>query len=370
MSKTQNYIKIQFRIRGYLALWFCLPFVGFRVTGQVSAPKYSNEFMFLGVGAQQQGMGNTGVVTTDNAFSGYWNPAGLTGLSKKYDGGLMHTSWMNGLARYQFATIATQIDSQTVFGASFLRFGVDKIADTRFLVQGDVIDYSQIRQFNSSDNALILSLSRKRFLGIDQLSFGANAKILYRQAGNFGSAWGFGFDIGAKYQICEWALGANFRDITTTFNAWSFNRTLLEDAWLKTGNTLPSNSIELTLPRLSIGIARNFYWLNKALCLTPVIDLDLTFDGKRNAFLGTSAFSADPKLGLQLGYKGIAFLRGGISRFQTLTNYKGDKTTDIQPSMGVGFRHKGLRVDYALTDPSITGSPQLTHIISLGYAWD
>ncbi len=355
---------------GFVLFLFGIWSNGFSLFAQISAPKYSNEFMFLGVGARQQGMGNTAVATTKDAFGGYWNPAALTEITGKFDGGIMHTSWMNGLARYQFATLATRVDSQTVFGASFLRFGVDKIADTRFLVQGDVIDYSQIRQFNSSDNALILSIARKRFAGIEGLSLGGNAKILFRQAGNFGSAWGFGLDMAAKYKTGNWVLGATFRDVTTTFNAWSFNRTLLEEAWLKTGNVLPSNSVELTLPRLSLGIARTFYSESKSLSFTPAFDLDFTFDGKRNAIVGTAAFSADPRIGLEFGYKSIAFIRGGISRFQSLTDFRGNKTTDIQPAMGVGFVHKGLRVDYALTDPSITGSPQLTHIISLGYSFD
>ncbi|TXI84441.1 MAG: hypothetical protein E6Q38_01955, partial [Crocinitomicaceae bacterium] len=41
------------------------------------APKYSNEFLAIGLGADALGLGNAVVAQTDNVYSGYWNPAGL-----------------------------------------------------------------------------------------------------------------------------------------------------------------------------------------------------------------------------------------------------------------------------------------------------
>ena len=42
------------------------------------APKYSNEFLAIGVGADALGFGNAVVAQTGGVQSGYWNPAGLT----------------------------------------------------------------------------------------------------------------------------------------------------------------------------------------------------------------------------------------------------------------------------------------------------
>ena len=46
------------------------------------APKYSNEFLAIGVGADALGLGNSVVAQTGGVMSGYWNPAGLTKVDK------------------------------------------------------------------------------------------------------------------------------------------------------------------------------------------------------------------------------------------------------------------------------------------------
>lgn len=47
------------------------------------APKYSNEFMGIGVGARALGMGNSVIASSDDINATYWNPAGLYKLDKK-----------------------------------------------------------------------------------------------------------------------------------------------------------------------------------------------------------------------------------------------------------------------------------------------
>ena len=41
------------------------------------APKYSNEFLAIGVGSQALGLGKAVSATTNDVTAGYWNPAGL-----------------------------------------------------------------------------------------------------------------------------------------------------------------------------------------------------------------------------------------------------------------------------------------------------
>ncbi len=45
------------------------------------APKYSNEFLAVGVGARSLGMANAQTGITNDVTSAYWNPAGLVNQS-------------------------------------------------------------------------------------------------------------------------------------------------------------------------------------------------------------------------------------------------------------------------------------------------
>jgi len=75
-----------------------------------------------------------------------------------------------------------------------------------------------------------------------------------------------------------------------------------------TGNEIPVKSTELTAPQLILEESYNFR-LNKKLSLLAEADLDLTFDGKRNTVISSNPVSVDPKLGLELSFKDLFFVR-------------------------------------------------------------
>src|SRR5438045_5607549 len=111
------------------------------------------------------------------------------------------------------------------------------------------------------------------------------------------------------YRTGNWQLGAVARDITTTFNAWSFSFTEREKEVLYlTNNEIPVKSTEMTAPRLVLGAARDFK-LGKKTSLLAEVNVDFTFDGKRNTVVSADPVSADPKLGLELNVNNIFFLR-------------------------------------------------------------
>ena len=116
-----------------------------------------------------------------------------------------------------------------------------------------------------------------------------------------------------------------------------------------TGNTIPSNSLEVTLPRLILGASRTFSLMKNKLTIMPEVNLITTFDGKRNVLLATKAFSTDPVMGLEIGYVGIIYLRAGINNIQKMTDVSGKSQTVVSPSVGVGLRYKIFQLDYALT---------------------
>lgn len=122
----------------------------------------------------------------------------------------------------------------------------------------------------------------------------------------------------------NWRFGIAARDITSTFNAWSFTFTEKEKEVLYlTNNEIPVKSTELTAPRLVLGIAREFEKVGQKSSLLAEANIDLTFDGQRNTVISADPVSADPKLGLELNINNVFFLRGGINNFQKAL-YDGD----------------------------------------------
>ena len=235
------------------------------------APKYSNEFLAIGIGARALGMSNSVCATTDDATSGYWNPAGLTSIKSDRQIALMHSEYFAGIAKYDFASIAARIDNTSTVGITFIRFGVDDIPDTSELIDSEGnINYDRIKSFSAADYAFILSYARKT--KIEGLKYGANAKIIRRVVGEFANSWGFGLDLGAQYDVGKWKFGATAKDVTTTFNAWNFTlNDQIKEVFSQTGNEIPENSLEITMPRLIIGAARQFD-IGKKFTVLPELD--------------------------------------------------------------------------------------------------
>ncbi|WP_114778661.1 putative type IX sorting system protein PorV2 [Botryobacter ruber] len=344
-------------------------------SAQVSTPKYSNEFLNIGIGARALGMGNVQAAITEDAMAGYWNPAGLLRLKQKYNVGLMHSELFAGIAKNDFASFATPLDSSSALAVSVIRLGVDDIADTRRLQnEFGYIQYDSIRFFSVADYAMLLSYARRSNL-IEGLQLGVNAKIIYRNVGEFANAWGFGVDAGAQLQRGTWQFGVMAKDITTTFTAWTHNMEALEDTYLQTGNALPSNTAELTLPRLVLGVGKSVRFSDKLSALVAT-DVDFTFDGKRNVLLKSDVVSVDPHLGLELAYANTVFVRGGFNNYQETRSFNGDMTKRVQPNFGVGFKTHGLNIDLALSRMNdserggVSGVNSSSVIVSLGYSFN
>ena len=53
-----------------------------QIIGQLNSPKYSNEFLNIGVGARSLAMSNSVITSTLGAMAGYWNPANLANTKK------------------------------------------------------------------------------------------------------------------------------------------------------------------------------------------------------------------------------------------------------------------------------------------------
>ena len=334
--------------------------------------KYSNEFLNIGAGARGLGMGSAQVATVSDGTAGYWNPAGLVNIKDNPQLNLMHAEYFAGIGKYDYGSLILPLkDNKRVLGLSLLRFAVDDIPNTIFLVEPDgTVNFSNIQTFSSADYAFLISLAQeKKLKNGNKLSGGVNAKVIHRKAGDFATSWGFGFDAGIHMTSKQWRIGVVARDVTTTFNAWSFNVSdKMREVFYVTKNDIPVKSTELTAPRLIAGGAYVFKF-SKGLSLLTELNLDFTFDGRRNTVIATDFASIDPKLGLELSWKDVLFVRAGINNFQkTLDDDDINNMSKVwiyQPSIGTGFKISNLQIDYAFTNLANQSNPLYTHVFSL-----
>ena len=328
-----------------------------------TARKYSNEFMNIGVDAAALGMSNAVTASSNDVNSGYWNPAGLIGLEDKQTS-LMHASYFANIAQYDYAAFATPIDDRSAWGISMIRFGVDNILNTTQLIdnQGN-IDYNRISLFSTADYGMTFSYARK--LQLPGFQYGVNAKVIRRIIGEFASSWGFGFDVGLQFERNDWKFGLMLRDITTTYNVWSIDETAynsIKDAISGQNQELPENT-EITLPKAQFGMSKKFEFHNDT-SLLAAANINMSF-ARTNAIFSTDGLSVDPALGFEYGYTDLVFIRAGVGNFQNVVQIDNTKKVGFQPNIGLGFKYKGIQIDYALTDLGDQSAALYSNIFSV-----
>lgn len=332
--------------------------------------------MNIGVGSRAFGMSQSVISSVNDVTAGYWNPAGLARMEGQMQAGLMHSEYFAGIAKYDYAGFAAAVaDNTAVVGLSVIRFGVDDIPDTSELIDADGnINYDRVRSFSAADYAFIFSYARsarsKNSNGLlnqhaaDGFSYGGNVKVIHRQIGQYGKSYGFGLDAGAQFKTGNWLFAAVGRDITTTFNSWSYDADQLSAVFTATDNEIPESSTEITYPRIILGAAYQAV-IQPNFGLTTELNLNLTTDGRRNVLLSADPVSLDPVLGFEADYKKLAFLRGGVGNIQRSQTFEGDGNYSYQPNLGVGIRIKNFALDYALTDIGNTSDALYSNVFTV-----
>jgi len=307
-------------MKSVLSLVFAL--IIFSGSFAASFPKYASEFLYTAGDSRAWSMGGAYVAATNNATSGFWNPAGLVnanGLQVYFT----HTRQFLSSIQYDYVTASNQFEDGTILGVSFLRLGISEIskvpANAAIFENSELvgIDYSKISSFGTSDNTFILSYAKKYS---DDIFIGANAKLIYRDFSSE-SAYGIGFDAGMQYKwYPELTVGLMLRDITTTMIAWT------------TGEK------EFITPSIRGGLSYEYLINDWDLAFRPAMELGFLFESRDAAAqLNLGPISLDSFWGLETAYKDLLFLRLG---YDDLERFNG----------GLGVAITKFGVDYSYTN--------------------
>ena len=237
--------------------------------------------------------------------------------------------------------------------------------DTTQLIdnQGNV-DFNRIELFSAADYAFLFSYAKKN--NLLNINYGLNVKIVRRIIGDFASSWGFGFDLGIQHQNKNgWKFGVMARDITTTFNNWSFDEERLndiQDAIDGQNQEIPEKS-EITIPKLQIGLSKDFELTNDYSLLTA-FDLFILFE-RTNDIISSDIASITPAIGIEFGYIDLVYLRIGAGNFQNEMQYNSTEKLSFQPNFGIGFNMNNIEINYAFTDIGNQSVALYSNIFSL-----
>ena len=98
--------------------------------------------------------------------------------------------------------------------------------------------------------------------------------------------------------------------------------------------------------------------------LLTALDLNVRFE-QNNDVISTSVASINPALGFEFGYTDLVFLRAGLGNFQNEVQFDDSEKLTFQPNFGVGFKYRGIQIDYAFTDIGDQSAALYSNVFSL-----
>ena len=299
---------------------YLLLFIFFLFTINASAAsfkKYAGEFLSLGAGSRSLAMGGAYTAAANDVTAGYWNPSGLVdsrGLQIEF----MYSNQFISSINYNYLGASLNMNDGSAFGISLIYFNISGIKDSRYAydIVNQKVDPTLVKTFNTGDYAALFSYARRYN---ERFSYGVNLKVIYRDYYTE-TAFGLGFDAGAKYKLAEnLMLGAMLRDISTTMIAWS------------------TSEKEFISPSARLGVSYVYHINNLNLAVQPSADFNILFENRSYASqMHLGPMSIDTFWGLEVAYHNLLALRIGYDDLNRLNT-------------GIGFTVPYMSFNYSFT---------------------
>lgn len=294
------------------------------------AGRTSLQFLKIGVGARQAGIGESGIANMDDINSIFWNPAATTGIVEG-EAAFNYTSWiadlnvMAGAVGYNFNGIG-------VFTISYISLDYGEINEALVTSGTGDIDTRTGNTFSGSDLLVGLGFAKKF---TDKLAIGINIKYLREDLYKYSSSL-WAFDVGSYYNT-------GWKGIRLAMSAQNFSSQV---RWL---NTKEEEQQSYELPLL--------YRIGWSIDLLGGEDLFLGGNPNQHKFtfsmdaVHSNDYAERIQMGVEYWAFGLVALRSGY-RF----NYE-----EGNLSFGIGLKYKTgpfeLKVDYAYVQYDFLESP-------------
>ncbi len=260
----------------------------FTKTGSVGA-----QFLKIAVGARYQGMGEASVAMVDDAYSLYWNPAGLANIDGSHIS-FTNVNWITDIS-LNYVGIGTRIeDFGTIgFAATLLSMGDMEVT---------TVDDRDGTGEMFSATSFALSAGYARFL-TNRLAFGAAIKYVYEKIYHE-SAGGLAFDLGTQLHtgFRSLRIGMNISNLgpEMKFSGPDLEVSVPTDGGTTTGGNIDVDPYDLPLT-FRLGLAFDFL-NNLDNRWTVAMEAKHPNDNEQQASVGTE-YSYQQKYFLRAGYK-------------------------------------------------------------------
>ena len=181
---------------------------------------YAGEFQNFLIHTESQGRGGASVAfplsSTENPAVPYLAPTSIILDGGGGLGNLSRVVFISGNFRIGDAGIGITAFNHYISGIVDTRGSLIDENNNNQLDPGEELDTTKFKEFDFSENALILAYARGR----GHLSYGVNFKFIYKRLGSE-IGLGTGLDIGLIYRRDRFSLGVMVKDVTTSPLVWT-----------------------------------------------------------------------------------------------------------------------------------------------------